>query len=451
MMRSRSFGCTATSLLLNHAGGSFHFGYIRRSQMLSVFRSHLPDEQLITYDENDSPEEVLAAAEAKTTTLLQWFELNKRDPNACQYLYQETPAHYTWNKRKWNLHQKYTTIGVTIGRMYQAAPSSGERFYLRLLLTAVTGAQSFQHLRTVNNVECATFKEACIAMGLLENDNEWRQCLQEAAIMQSGAQLRSLFVTLLLFCQPAKPDELWEEFKENICDDLAHKLRQCDVPNPTDAQLYDFGLHLINKLLQSHGCCLSEWTEMPASIMDWAAYEDNPLLAAQLAYDIPSLQQLVANNLQTFNEEQKTAYNTVFDSAMNERGKLVILHSAGGGGKTFVCNTIAAAVHAEGKIALTCASSGISAILLVGGRTSHSTFKIPILSRDDTTCSIRRGTHLAELLCRTSLIIWDEVPMQNWHDIETVDCTLRDVCNKDVPFGGKTVLFGGMCPYSESL
>ncbi len=53
-------------------------------------------------------------------------------------------------------------------------------------------------------------------MGLLENDNEWRQCLQEAAIMQSGAQLRSLFVTLLLFCQPAKPDELWEEFKENI-------------------------------------------------------------------------------------------------------------------------------------------------------------------------------------------------------------------------------------------
>ncbi len=63
---------------------------------------------------------------------------------------------------------------------------------------------------------------------------------------------------------------------------------------------------------------LSEWTEMPASIMDWAAYEDNPLLAAQLAYDIPSLQQFIANNLQTFNEEKKTAYNIVFDSAMNE-------------------------------------------------------------------------------------------------------------------------------------
>ncbi|SJL16939.1 uncharacterized protein ARMOST_20473 [Armillaria ostoyae] len=242
---------------------------------------------------------------------------------------------------------------------------------------------------------------------------------------------------------PAKPDELWEEFKENICDDLAHKLRQRDVPNPTDAQLYDFDLHLINKLLQSHGHHLSEWTQMPASTMDWAAYEDNPLLAAQLAYDIPSLQQLVTNNLQTFNKEQKNAFDIVVDSVTHQEGKSVFFHSAGGGGKTFVCNTIAAAVCAQGQIVLTCASSSISAILLAGGCTSHSTFKIPIPSHDDTTCSICRGTHLAELLCRTSLIIWDEVPMQNRHDIETVDRTLHDICNKDAPFGGKTVLFGG--------
>ncbi|SJL11774.1 uncharacterized protein ARMOST_15183 [Armillaria ostoyae] len=173
-----------------------------------------------------------------------------------------------------------------------------------LLLTAVAGAQSFQHLCTVNNVECATFKEACIAM---------------------GAQLQSLFVTLLLFFQPAKLDELWEEFKKNICDDLAHKLCQHDVPNPTDAQLYDFGLHLINKLLQSHGRCLSEWTQMPASTIDWAAYEDNPLLAAQLAYDIPSLQQLVINNLQTFNAEQKNAFDIIIDSTTHEQGKSVFL------------------------------------------------------------------------------------------------------------------------------
>ncbi|KAK0434406.1 PIF1-like helicase-domain-containing protein, partial [Desarmillaria tabescens] len=164
-------------------------------------------------------------------------------------------------------------------------------------------------------------------------------------------------------------------------------------------------LHLIDKLLRSHGRHLSEWTQMPASTMDWAAYEDNPLLAAQLAYDIPSLRQLVNNNLQTFNAEQREAYDIVVESATHQQGRSVFLHSAGGGEKTFVCNTIAAAVHAQGQIVLTCASSGISAVLLAGGCTSHSTFKIPIPSRDDTTCSIRRGTHLAELLCQTALII----------------------------------------------
>ncbi len=135
-----------------------------------------------------------------------------------------------------------------------------------------------------------------------------------------------------------------------------------------------------------------------------------------------------------------TAYNIVVDSATHQQGKLVFLHSAGGGGKTFLCNTIAAAVHAQGQNVLTCASSSISAILLVGGHTSHSTFKIPIPSYDDTTCNIRRGTHLAELLCQTSLIIWDEVLMQNQHDIETVDRTLHDICNIDAPFGEKLLV-----------
>ena len=49
-----------------------------------------------------------------------------------------------------------------------------------------------------------TFHQACLARGLLEDDNEWRQCLQEAAHMASGHQLRvrNLFVTILLHLIP---------------------------------------------------------------------------------------------------------------------------------------------------------------------------------------------------------------------------------------------------------
>ena len=41
--------------------------------------------------------------------------------------------------------------------------------------------------------------------------------------------------------------------------------------------------------------------------------------------------------------------------------------------------------------------------------------------------------------------------MQNQHDIETVGHTLHDIHNNDAPFGGITVLFGGMCVSIPSL
>jgi hypothetical protein len=59
-----------------------------------------------------------------------------------------------------------------ISRMYSVSPSEGERFYLRLLLTAVKGPKSFEDLRTVNNVLYETFKEAAEARGLCDNERK---------------------------------------------------------------------------------------------------------------------------------------------------------------------------------------------------------------------------------------------------------------------------------------
>ena len=44
---------------------------------------------------------------------------------------------------------------------------------------------------------------------------------------------------------------------------------------------------------------------------------------------------------------------------------------------------------------------------------------------------------------QTALIVWDEVPMQHCHAIESVEHTLRDLLEPDVPFGGIVVLFKG--------
>lgn len=76
--------------------------------------------------------------------------------------------------------------GFAIGRMYFVAPNCGERFYLRMLLTVVKGVKSFQDLRTVNGFTHETFKSTCVALGLLEDDAEWIQCLHEASNTRTG-------------------------------------------------------------------------------------------------------------------------------------------------------------------------------------------------------------------------------------------------------------------------
>ena len=89
------------------------------------------------------------------------------------------------------------------------------------------------------------------------------------------------------------------------------------------------------------------------------------------------------------------------------------------------------------------ALSGIASLLLTGGRTAHSRFKIPIHIHEDSTCSISKGDVHHELLKHTTLIIWDEVLMQHRHVIECVDRMLRDLLNVDSSFGGITMLFEG--------
>jgi len=89
---------------------------------------------------------------------------------------------WNWKLKRWTIRKR----GFAIGRMYYAHPTSSERYYLRMLLNYVKGATSYEHLRTVDGIEHNTFKDACIAMGLLIDDNEWHQTLEEVGLWALG-------------------------------------------------------------------------------------------------------------------------------------------------------------------------------------------------------------------------------------------------------------------------
>ena len=78
--------------------------------------------------------------------------------------------------RSWNLRKK----GNTIGRLIWVPPTTGELFYLRMMLTACKGATSFEDIRTVENVLYPTYREACFAMGFLQDDREFVEAIKEA-------------------------------------------------------------------------------------------------------------------------------------------------------------------------------------------------------------------------------------------------------------------------------
>ena len=133
--------------------------------------------------------------------LTAFFAANCSYEVARQYTYQEFPQYFVWHRKEKQWRPRQT--GSAIGRLYFVAPTAGECFYLQLLLTTVKGPTSWQDLHTFNGVEHPSFHTACLACGLLQNDDEWRQCLTEAAAMCTGNAFCHLVSVILRHCKPS--------------------------------------------------------------------------------------------------------------------------------------------------------------------------------------------------------------------------------------------------------
>lgn len=59
----------------------------------------------------------------------------------------------------------------------------------------------------------STYKSACRARGLLEDDANWDKSLNEAAVSHSPQKMRQLFAVLLVFIHLDDPLSLWEKHK----------------------------------------------------------------------------------------------------------------------------------------------------------------------------------------------------------------------------------------------
>jgi primosomal protein N' len=148
----------------------------------------------------------------------------------------------------------------------------------------------------------------------------------------------------------------------------------------------DYGLYLINQLLLASGKSLEKhWPYMPQITQNWDANLTNHLIAEQHRYDVMEQAKLAAQNQDSFNDDQRAVFDEIMHAVNNKTGQTFFLHGPGGTGKTYVYNTLCYQIRSQGMIVLCVASSGIAALLLKGGSTSHSCFAIPLLINKSST------------------------------------------------------------------
>ncbi|KAG6670583.1 hypothetical protein I3843_Q054100 [Carya illinoinensis] len=322
---------------------------------------------------------------------------------------------------------------TVIGRIVTANPFEGERYYLRILLNHVRGPLSFDDLKTVDGVVAPTFREAATMHGLLQRDSSLEDCLQEASLYQVPSSLRRLFATILVYCNPTNPRELWERFEQDMSTDF--KSTEDSISNVRTQVLrsISFTIESMGKDINSYhllddDICFDEEEFQSREIDD------------ELAVEIPE-EDIAAS--QFLNSEQQHVYNAVLEKVFANQNAAFFVDGPGGTGKTFLYRALLATVRSRKLVALATASSGVAASILPGGRTAHSRFKLPLDTDERNTCCVSKQSALANLLRATKLIIWDEAPMTRKQHIEALDKMLRDINNSDVTFGAKVVVFGG--------
>ena len=429
-------------------------------QRLSV---HLPGEQNVTFTEENIQSVV---DNPKDSTLDAYFVLNEGtgySPDEIQLarstLYHDIPQHFRWEDktRRWERRiQKLPELPVmhwnnhkpVIGRMYNCSPRDIERFSLRLLLISRKGCTSFKDLRTVPGmpeqgiepIVCASFHSAAKLLGLIQDEEEWHLCLDEAYATDMPHQMQFLFATILMNCEISDPQDLWDRHCHQL---IVTQAPHWPMPYSRNNALFD-AYHKVDAIIQQN----NPYTSLEETFQVKPPVRDNDEPVFQPADSIPQattqeeLDRQATEMEMNLNTEQRSAYTAILSSILSNAGGTFFIDGPGGTGKSFVYKTLTKKLKSLGLTLCACASTGIAATI-IDGCTAHKLFGIPMDLDFDSGSIIPTNSKSAAIIRNCACIIWDEAPSSHRFTLELVNRFLQEVCRNTRPFGGKTLILGG--------
>ena len=356
------------------------FTYIDRHPPVVRLDVHLPEQQNVYFQDGRAVE--VAARDPNRTKLLKWFEANQNYPNARHLTYVEFARCFSWQKGNWKPRAKFKLTRaqraaagpdapqydftrekpLVLSRIYTVSPREGERFFLRTLLFHVQGATCFEDVRRVEGVLKESFREACIARGLLTDDSEWKRTLQHA-FSSRFVPLTEVFATLLGFCELSDPSAIWEEFRARFITDIRHRFRgREEIREYEDAEKYvlleieNYLQSMVGKSLQNFGLPAAD-PGLERLIQQSSGQE--------VAQSTEQARDELRTMVSSFNDGQRAVFDEIVgkilpgvtsvglqggagSSGNNEaqtdtglaEGRLFFLDAPGGTGKTFVTKAI---------------------------------------------------------------------------------------------------------------
>ncbi|XP_062075423.1 uncharacterized protein LOC133779481 [Humulus lupulus] len=371
------------------------YGFIINEMSPAVYslHLHLEDQHPVTFQANDDLINILNLDHSRKTMLTQFFALNRVDENVKKLLYKQIPEYYVWNHK----HKEWTPRKMKIvrGRIVTANPFEGERYFMRILLNHVRGLLSFEDLRTVEGILAPTFRETATMHGLLQRDISLEDCLHGASLYQMPSSLRRLFAKILVYCNPTNPRDLWERFEEDMSIDFKSS------EDSTSTARYHV-LRSISSAIESMGKNINSYHLLDEDIsFDGNEFQSREI-DDELGVEIPEEDITSSRSL---NSEQQQVYNVVLEKVLSNQNVAFFVDGPGGTGKTFLYRALLAIVRSRNLVALSTASLGVAASMLLGGRTAHSRFKLPLDTDEKTTCCVSKQSALANLLRAAKLII----------------------------------------------
>ncbi|XP_076934793.1 uncharacterized protein LOC143601209 [Bidens hawaiensis] len=313
------------------------FGYDVHYRMPSVtlLPFHLPGQQHVVYGADDDLDNVLEKVESVFSSMFTgWMKCNEKYASARKLTYVELPTEFVWHAQPHRWERRKS--GFSIGRIHTVSPAAGEA-------------------------------DACYSLGLLEDDQEYIEAIEEASHSSLGHGVRALFATMLSTDSLSRPEHVWINTCKWLSDDILYNQRRL-LKSPelslTEDQIKNLTLFEIEKILLRNNSSLRKYQTMPFPDAEYISIASNSLIQEDLAYD-QNLQKLEFQTLfNSVTNEQKNVFDRILMAVQPNKGVVFFVYGYGGTEKTYLWKTLSTAIRSKGEIVLTVASSGITSLLI---------------------------------------------------------------------------------------